>query len=209
MQRLVLLAMFLLVGCQQATQLCPLPAPPPETPICNLPIELRQKNWEGPLRQGSCVYASLVNHVQWLNMPEFAKLIRSTRGDGEYASRLMGWLDSVSWVDEFGQRQTGVPYRFTEKANPAFLDWCSDERIGCILWWKPSHCCTFEGWVRDRNGNEYACILDNNYTQRYEYTPREQFIRLWAGYGGFGLAVLNDPAISLPYKSYEECTQRP
>ena len=50
---------------------------------------------------------------------------------------------------------------------------------------------------------QYAAILDNNYPGRFELTPREQFVRLWAGYGGFALSVLQDPASSLPYRSYE------
>ena len=49
----------------------------------------------------------------------------------------------------------------------------------------------------------YAAILDNNYPGRFELTPREQFVRLWAGYGGFALTVMHDPASSLPYRSYE------
>ncbi len=193
MYRFVILILLLAAGCDVPKKVYPLPRPPAETPVCNLPPELRQRNWLGPLRQGSCVYASLINHVQWLNLPEFATEIRRTRGDGEYASRLMQWLDSKS-----------VEYKYTEKADPRFLDWCSAERLGCILWWKPSHCCTFVGWVRDQNGNQFAAILDNNYPERIEYTPREEFIRLWAGYGGFALAVLNDPTIPIPYKSYEE-----
>jgi hypothetical protein len=154
---------------------------------------MRQQNWEGRLRQGSCVYASLINHVRWLNLPDFADKIRRTRGDGEYANRLMQWLDSED-----------VAYRYTEKADPRFLDWCSNERAGCILWWKPSHCCTFVGWVQDTEGNQLAAVLDNNYISNFEYIPREQFVRLWAGYGGFALSVLDDPTISIPYRSYDE-----
>lgn len=203
-----LIAAFCLVlafcGCEPAKKVYPLPIPAAETPVANLPLEMRKSNWLGPLRQGSCVYASLVNHVRWLNMPQFAEQIIATRGDGEYAQRLMNWLDTVRWRDEFGVEHTGVEYRYTEKADPRFLDWCSQERLGAILWWKPSHCCTFVGWVRDQNGNQHAAILDNNYIEKFEYVPREQFVRLWAGYGGFALAVMNDPAISIPYQSYEE-----
>jgi hypothetical protein len=53
------------------------------------------------------------------------------------------------------------------------------------------------GWV-NRDGRQYAAILDNNYPGRFELTPREQFVRLWAGYGGFALTVMDDPASSLP-----------
>lgn len=201
---LIILLLLVTCGCTPVTRVYPLPAPPAETPVCNLPVQLRQQNWTGRLNQGSCVYASLVNHTRWLNLPTLADQIRQTRGDGEYAQRLMQYLDTVQWRDADGRSRNGVEYRFTEKADPRFLDWCSSERLGCILWWKPSHCCTFVGWVRDQNGNQFAAILDNNYIQRIEYTPREQFIRLWAGYGGFALAVLDDPAIPVPYRSYEE-----
>lgn len=193
MIRLAILFILLTAGCLPQKTVRPLPTPAPEMPVCNLPLELRQSNWAGKLGQGSCVYASLINHVRWLNMPEFADDIRRTRGDGEYANRLMQWLDGRD-----------LSYKYTEKADPRFLDWCSAERAGCILWWKPSHCCTFVGWVKDRDGNQLAAVLDNNYVSKFEYIPREQFIRLWAGYGGFGLTIIDDPAISLPYRSYEE-----
>lgn len=190
-------------GCEPSKKVYPLPIPKIEAPAVNLPVGMRQENWRGKLGQGSCVYASLINHARWLNMPEFATLIRQTRGDGEYAERLMRWLDTVEWRDDFGVRRTGIDYRYTLKANPKFLDWCTEQRVGCILWWKPSHCCTFLGWVEDNKGNKFAAILDNNSINKIEYTPYSQFLNLWAGYGGFGLALLNDPAISIPYKSYE------
>jgi len=95
-----------------------------------------------------------------------------------------------------------VDYIWTDDADPRFLDYVSELRIGCILWWKPSHCCTFMGWVV-RDGKQYATILDNNYPGKLEFTPREQFVRLWSGYGGFGLAVDGTPATSIPYLSYQ------
>ncbi len=133
----------------------------------------------------------MVNHLRWLNEEELAKRWRATYSDGEYDSRLRKRLDAA-----------GIDYWYTVKADPRFLDWCSLNRRGCILWWKPSHCCTFEGWTM-KDGQQFATILDNNYPGRFELTPREQFIRLWAGYGGFALAVDSDPANSLPYRSYE------
>lgn len=189
---LILLVLLALVGCVEPEPVAvPLPAPPDAVPTCNLPLPMRQENWLGPLRQGSCVFASLVNHVNWLNLPELATKIRNTYGDGEYETRLMQKLDSI-----------GVTYSSTRKADPRFLDWCDAERRGCILWWKPSHCCTFCGWVRKPDGRQYAVILDNNRIEDFELTEREQFIRLWAGYGGFALCVMSDPVTSVPYPSY-------
>lgn len=180
-------------GClpEQSVQVRPLPAPPAERPVANLPPQLHQRNWTGRLNQGSCVHASLVNHLRWLNEFELGERWRATYSDGEWDTRLRNRLDAA-----------GIDYSYTVKADPRFLDWANATRRGAILWWKPAHCCTFVGWVQ-RNGQQYAAILDNNYPGRFELTPREQFVRLWAGYGGFALTVVEDPASSLPYRSYE------
>ena len=186
------LILLVLAGCDSGNvNVRELPAPSPEQPPANLPVELHQRNWTGSLGQGSCVHASLVNHLRWLNKIELGERWRSTYADGEWDSRLRDRLDAA-----------GVDYSYTLKADPRFLDWASATRRGAILWWKPAHCCTFVGWI-EREGKQYAAILDNNYPGRFELTPREQFIRLWAGYGGFALTVLNDPSSSLPYRSYE------
>ena len=183
------LALCFLPGC--ATHVRSLPSPAIEQPPANLPSQLHQSNWLGPKRQGSCVHASMTSHLRWLNQFALGEFWRSTFADGEWDSRLRDRLDA-----------NDIDYAYTLKADPRFLDWASDSRRGAILWWKPGHCCTFMGWV-ERDGQQYAAILDNNRTGRFELTPREQFIRLWAGYGGFALTVLADPASSLPYRSYE------
>lgn len=181
-----------LAGCDSITapRVRPLPVPAAEVPPANLPTQLHVRNWLGPLRQGSCVHASLKNHALWHN--DFNFVATWPHSDGETASRVMQRLDAVNY-----------DYVFTERADPRFLDWVSRERHGCILWWKPSHCCTFMGWVEGHNGQQMACVLDNNRPGVYEFHPREQFIRLWAGYGGFGLSFLKPPTVSPPFKSYE------
>lgn len=189
---LLFVALALASGCDSPLRPTarPLPAPTAEQPPANIPAALHQRNWLGPQRQGSCVHASLVSHLRWLNQFALGERWRATYGDGEYDSRLRSRLDAA-----------GIDYVFTLRADPRFLDWCSETRRGCILWWKPSHCCTFVGWVK-QDGREFAAILDNNSPGRFELTEREQFIRLWAGYGGFALAVIDPPASSLPYRSY-------
>lgn len=184
---------FLVAGCDQMqpVRVRPLPAPAIEQPPANLPASLHQRNWTGRLNQGSCVHASLTSHFRWLNQFEMGERWRSTYSDGEYETRLRNRLDAAN-----------VEYVFTSKADPRFLDWASSTRRGAILWWKPSHCCTFMGWV-ERDGRQFAAILDNNYPGRFEFTEREQFVRLWAGYGGFALTVLADPASQIPWLSYE------
>jgi hypothetical protein len=186
------LAIIACVGCDGVTskRVRPLPQPQAEAPQVSIPASIRQKNWEGPLRQGSCVYASLTTHSRWQNNFELADWCRK-QGDGEYGDRLKKKLDAI-----------GVRHASTEQASVEFLDWCAATRRGCILWWKPSHCCTFAGYVV-RNGTVYCAIIDNNHPGTFELTERSQFIRLWSGYGGFGLAVLGSPASPLPWLSYE------
>lgn len=189
---LLSLVLMLLTGCDLApVTVRALPVPAPESPPANLPGELHQRNWLGPLGQGSCVHASTVNHLRWLNQFDLGERWRSTYSDGEWDTRLRDRLDA-----------NDIDYVFCTNADPRFLDYCSETRRGCIMWWKPSHCCTFMGWVT-RNGKQYAAMLDNNYPGHFELTEREQFIRLWAGYGGFALCVLSPPATSPPYRSYE------
>lgn len=193
MKRLCLLALLIcLLGCDEVINVRPLPAPDPMVPTCHLPVELRQRNWLGDRREGSCVYASLINHVRWLNLPKLADEIRGKYGNGEYETRLKANLDAM-----------GVKHASVSNADPRFLDWCDMERRGAILWWKPYHCCTFCGWVTRHDGKQYAVILDNNRPEDFELTEREQFVRLWAGYGGFALSVIADPANNVPYPSYE------
>lgn len=187
-----LLVSLLFAGCEDkaSKRVRALPQQQPEAPQVSIPASLRAKNWLGPQRQGSCVYASLTTHTRWQNNFELADWCKK-QGDGEYADRLKRKLDSI-----------GVKHASTEQASVEFLDWCASTRRGCVLWWKPSHCCTFAGYVV-RNGVTYCAIIDNNQPGSFELTERSQFIRLWAGYGGFGLAVLGSPASPLPWLSYE------
>ena len=134
---IAIVTLVTLVGCEEpAVRVRSLPVPAAEQPSSNLPAALHQRNWTGSLGQGSCVHASLVNHLRWLNEFELGERWRTTYSDGEWDSRLRDRLDAA-----------GIDYSYTIKADPRFLDWASNTRRGAILWWKPSHCCTFVGWV--------------------------------------------------------------
>lgn len=190
-QALCFFVIVFFAGCDStAKRVRPLPTQPPEAPQVSIPSPLRQTNWRGPQKQGSCVYASLTTHSRWQNNFALADWCKK-QGDGEYGDRLKKKLDAI-----------GIRHASTEQASTDFLDWCASTRRGCILWWKPSHCCTFAGYVV-KNGVTYCAIIDNNQPGQFELTERSQFVRLWAGYGGFGLAVLGSPASPLPWLSYE------
>lgn len=183
------------LGCDSNHTYRPLPAPVAETPAVNPALAIRKSNWlGGPSRnEGSCVHASLSSMLHWQNQFELAQSWRSRYGGGEYRNRLRQRLD-----------EAGIKYTFTEQSNLGLLDFAHSTRRGALLWWKPSHCCTFCGWVHAADSAiTYAVILDNNNVSRYELVEKSQFHRLWAGYGGFALTTLFDPASPMPYLSYE------
>jgi hypothetical protein len=188
--------LLFVAGCEEQ-QYRLLQKPKPESPPINPPLQVRQTNWlGGPAgREGSCAHASLVSMLHWQNQFKLASIWKQKYGGGEYASRIRQRLDSEN-----------VPYAFTENANLALLDYAHSTRRGAILWWKPSHCCTFLGWVQGSDGKTYAAILDNNSVSKFEYTEKSQFHRLWASYGGFALTVLGDPPSPPIYQAYESIT---
>ena len=192
---MLLALLLILVGCDSANSVRKLPRPEIEYPPANLPASLHQENWASKQRdtlgQGSCVHASSTNMFRWHNMFEFGEEWRAENHGGEYDSRLMRKLDAK-----------GIKYVYTQKADPRFLDWVSETRRAAPLWFKPSHCCLFLGWC-EKDGRQYAAILDPNRPGKIELTPREQFVRLWAGYGGFAYTILNPPAPQLTWPSYE------
>lgn len=190
---LAILACLLALGCTPEAQYRALPRTTEvDTPIVNLPVDIRQQNWRGPGGDGSCVHASLSSMLHWQNQFELAKWWRSQYSGGEWSDQLRRRLDAAR-----------IPYAYTEKANIKLLDDAHAARRGAILWWKPSHCCTFVGWAKGSDGKIYAAILDNNRTQAFEYVERNQFHSAWAQYGGFALTTLYDPPAPRIWKSYE------
>ena len=188
----ILLWLLLAVGCAPAPSYVALPAPRAETPAINPPLPLRQKNWLSQAHEGSCVHASLSSMLHWQNKIELAKWWRSQYSGGEWTDQLRRRLDAAK-----------IPYAYTERANLQLLDDAHNARRGALLWWKPSHCCTFVGWAKGTDGKVYACILDNNQTDRYEFVERSQFHKAWAGYGGFALTTLYDPPSPPVFQSYK------
>lgn len=190
---LVATGCILATGCDDRPKVVrALPVAAAEQPPMNPPVELRQRNWRGSKGEGSCVHASWVTVLRWCNQFTLGERWRATYENGEWDEELRRRLDAAN-----------IDYVYTVKADARFLDAVSLTRRGCILWWKPSHCCTFAGFVKDAQGRQFAAVIDNNHPEQFEFTPREQFVRLWSGYGGFALTPVFPPASSIPYKSYE------
>jgi len=62
---------------------------------------------------------------------------------------------------------------------------------------------TFAGFGKDANGREVAWILDNNRPERFIPVEKGEFLRRWAGYGGFALTTLYEPFPPTPWQAIE------
>ncbi len=180
MKQFIFLVVVLVIGgCTSAPQLVPGPAPIKESPAANLPKSLRAWNWVDANGSGSCVHASFVYHLRWQNELQLADWWKSKYAGGETASSIRRKCDAA-----------GVRYRYTESADEEFLNWCTATRRGAIIWYYPAHCVHFCGFGKDRGGNQVAWICDNNRIARFIAIPRREFVRNWAGFGGFALSAI-------------------
>lgn len=179
-----LIVVSIVAGCDYHPPIRRIEAPPEsiEHPVANLPESLREWNWTDAGGAGSCVHASTVYQLRWQNRLDLASWWRKSHAGGETARSIRDYYDKAK-----------VPYRFTEEADPAFLDWCTKTRRGAIIWYYPSHCVHFCGFATDSGGNEYAYICDNNRVEKFIRIPRATFLTKWRGYGGFALSAMYSP----------------
>ncbi|TWT91409.1 hypothetical protein [Neorhodopirellula pilleata] len=195
---LVTLTIVCVVGCEIAPpRIAITPKPVDEMPSSvNLPVSLRQTNWLYG-GEGSCAVASLVSVLRWQNNHAAAERLRKHYGGGQTATSIQNICKSER-----------LPYVAIDRPGDArFLQWCSDHRLGAIIWYLPAHCCTFCGFAKSGNGDTYAIVLDNNRVQTPIRVPANEFIRAWQGYGGFALTVLGTPLPAPFYDRWNPCTR--
>lgn len=187
---LAVLVCSVATGCSVPEANQPIRIVPPvavsEIPGANLPVDLRPYNWTDRGGSGSCANASSVYNLQWAAKPDVAEYWRRTHAGGETASSLRAKHDAAK-----------QPYYYTLKADPALLDWATRTRRSAVIWYYPSHAINFCGFGRDPDspGDQriYAFLCDNNRPTRFIKVERSAFLRAWAGYGGFGLALAAPP----------------
>lgn len=112
------LMLLVLAGCDSGiVNVRALPTPEPEQPPANLPVQLHQRNWTGSLGQGSCVHASLVNHLRWLNRFELGERWRTT-----YAAASGTHVCVIAWM---------LPALTTAtRSRPTHASWIGPARLG-------------------------------------------------------------------------------
>ncbi|EMI17770.1 hypothetical protein RMSM_05296 [Rhodopirellula maiorica SM1] len=185
---LALIALVVCCGCNELPQrVTTLPIKRVvETPAANLPTSLRPYNWTDARGSGSCVNASTVYNLTWSAKPELAAWWRKNHAGGETDTSIRRSHDAV-----------GLRYYYTRNADPEFLKWVTKTRRSALIWYYQSHCVNFVGFHRDPtrpdDSTMYAWLCDNNRPTRYIKVPIDSFLRKWAGYGGFGLALKDPP----------------
>lgn len=153
---------------------------PVETPVFNLPLPLRQENWLGPKRSGSCVHASFVMLLRWQGQYQWADFWKKTYADGEYYDRFCERLDK----HEIVYASINGTY------DPSFLEWAIKTRRGCMVTcMNGAHMVILAHLDANRAG-----ILDNNDIGKIHWYPRETFLREWRNSGCWALTPLYSPA---------------
>ena len=154
-----------------------------ERPIVNVPMALRQENWVGDQREGSCVHATMISLFRWQGRYNIANKWRQTYANGEWPIGLASKFD-----------REGVRYAYTDKGDVAFLEWAISTRRGCGI--------TIMGGAHmvalvhlDAN---WACLLDNNNVSKYKWVPRRTLIAEWKASHGWAVVPIYTPAAPLP-----------
>jgi hypothetical protein len=154
-------------------------------PSVDVPMGLRQQNWRGDRRQGSCVHATTVTMLRWHGFNEIADYWRDSYGNGESIRRLAAKSDAF-----------GLHYAYTTSGNVDFLEWASRTRRGAGVSVSPNH------WVMLVHiDSKWVCLLDNNRTSKYKWVPRDRFLKDWRRTGGWAFTLMYAPPPPLPERN--------
>jgi hypothetical protein len=184
MKNILLVLTLLCAGCEvqigtpSATPTVPYLVPVKERPIVNIPLVMRQENWLGTQREGSCVWASAISLLKWQGRPKTAAYIRRNIGNG-------------SWPENFAERadKIGLRYAMTTNGDVKFLEWAIRTRRGAAI--------TVLGGAHMVNilalDDKQACILDNNNPDKLKWVPRDKILAEWAASYGWALTPVYAP----------------
>lgn len=184
---LAVVAAVCLAGCSTPAEISTKPLQAiAELPAANLPAAMRLRNWTDARGSGSCVIASSCFNHNWGGNTKRAADWRNRYAGGQTETTIRRKHDAER-----------IPYYFTRSADPEFLRWVTRTRRSALIWYYPRHCVNFVGFHTDPNRptdpNVYAWLCDNNRPAQFIRVPVSEFVRKWAGYGGFGLALESPP----------------
>lgn len=188
------IGMVLLVSCSGCGQfdtimpdinILPPPVSPivAERPTVNVPYGLRQENWLGRKREGSCTWATTISLLRWQGRYRTADWVRKNRGDGEWPEHMAGGLDSA-----------GIRYAYITDGDVKFLEWACRTRRGCGI--------TVQGGAHMvalvHLDSQWAALLDNNDIEKFIWVPRAALLAEWEASHGWAVAPIYTPTAPLP-----------
>jgi len=190
MKRLLAVAFLLLTltGCEVVIDLDESdmgvsPAVKTEYPTVNLPVLLRQANWTGNQKEGSCVHATMISLLRWQGRYHAADYWRRHYGNGEWPEDLAAKFD-----------REGVRYAYVTNGDVRFLDWACSTRRGCgVTVMGGKHMVALVHFDA-----EWAGILDNNDINTITWVPRDTLVAEWQNSNGWAVAPVYNPAPPLP-----------
>lgn len=151
-----------------------------EVPTVNLPNALRQRNWLGSQREGSCVHASWMMLLRWQGMHDWAAWWGRQYGNGEY------WDRMVQRCDDAGLNWAGT----YDKFDVSFLEWAIRTRRGCMVTvMNGRHMVVLVHLDAERAG-----ILDNNDINTIHWVSRDIFLAEWKASRSWAMTPVYSPA---------------
>jgi len=157
-----------------------------ETPTVNLGQILRQSNWIGSKREGSCVHATMVMLFRWQGREDLATKWLETYENAEWATKLAAKLD-----------KEGVRYAYTwNERDVSFLEWACQTRRGCGVTVKGgAHMILLVHLDANRAG-----FIDNNAIGEIQWRSREAFLKEWRDSYSWAVTPVYTPPPPLPSK---------
>ena len=160
--------------------------------LADVPIELREENYDGPRSQGSCAYASVATAMRWVGLHDIAAWWVITYGDGATVWDITEKLDTLQ-----------IPYALTMTGDIEFLEWATRNRFPAVMFHMPiGHCVNMVNMT-----DTEVWILDNNTPDVYTIFPRAETIARWQRLGpgeadlnssGWALVIMGTPAPPWP-----------
>lgn len=142
--------------------------------VADLAPKYRQRN-----RGGSCGHCSTAMHLRWLQLESLGDAWWNTYRGGE------NWPDHLAKL-----RRHGIKFIATSDGDTRLLEYAIRSGRGAVVYHPPRHITNFVGRVT-RNGQQYACILDNNTPHRIDFHPYDQWVRSWRRCSGCAFVILN------------------
>jgi len=154
-----------------------------ERPVVNVPLAMRQSNWLGSSREGSCVHASMISLFRWQGRYRTADYWRKTYGNGEWPDDMAAKFD-----------REGIRYAYVENGDVRFLERACRTRRGCgITVMGGAHMVALV-----HLDDKWAAVLDNNNVSKFIWVPRETLIAEWKASYGWAVTPIYTPAAPLP-----------